>query len=64
MINITRPTVELIASGYEWNCPTCNHLNHEIEYTEKVICKDCRDIFLTEPPEHAYGGENYDAIGS
>ena len=27
-------TVDVIASGYEWTCPKCEHFNTEIEYTE------------------------------
>jgi hypothetical protein len=32
-------TVDLIASGYEWICPHCDKLNHEIEATETVMCR-------------------------
>jgi hypothetical protein len=34
-------SVDLIASGYEWTCPKCDKLNHEIEfkYGEKVKCR-------------------------
>lgn len=54
-------SVELIASGYEWECPYCGKLNHEIEVTETVTCdeegvlpKGCDKVFETEPPDHAY----------
>ena len=47
-------TVELIASGYEWTCPECDKLNHEIEVTVTVKCK-CGQSYSTMPPEHCYG---------
>lgn len=57
-------TVDLIASGYEWVCPKCGKLNHEIEVTETVTCHDdedcdgcgkgCGKTYETESPEHAY----------
>lgn len=46
--------VDIIASGYEWICPVCEHLNNEIEVTEKVTCK-CGKVFYTNPAEHAEG---------
>jgi hypothetical protein len=51
------PSVDLIASGYEWICPKCNHFNTEIEASESVTCKnaECHEQFTTNPPEHAYG---------
>jgi uncharacterized CHY-type Zn-finger protein len=48
-------TVDVIASGYEWVCPKCEHYNTEIEYTEQVQCSVCRRVFETNPPEHALG---------
>ena len=48
-------TVELIASGYEWVCPHCGHLNYEIEIIERVQCKKCEARFNTNPAEHTYG---------
>lgn len=47
-------TVELVASGYEWLCPACETLNHEIEVTTQVTCNACGATFETDPPEHAY----------
>ena len=49
-------SVEIIASGYEWTCPECNTLNHEIEVPETVRCCNlqCNTDFTTEPPDHAY----------
>lgn len=46
--------VDIIASGYEWICPACEHLQKEIEYMEEVICKECSKKFKTSLPEHAY----------
>ena len=46
--------VDVIASGYEWVCLSCNHFNNEIEITEEVKCGGCRQTFKTNPPEHAY----------
>lgn len=45
--------VELIASGYEWTCPSCGTFNEEIAYELKVACKDCCKRFETDPPVHA-----------
>lgn len=45
--------VDLIASGYEWICPKCDSLNHEIEAKENVTCSECKGKFSTSPPEHA-----------
>lgn len=47
-------SVDLIASGYEWICPNCNHLNHEIEVTDVVKCGECGNCYATDAPEHAY----------
>jgi uncharacterized protein (DUF983 family) len=46
--------VDLIASGYEWTCPNCDELNHEIEITETVCCKDCKQKYSTGETHHAY----------
>lgn len=45
--------VDIIASGYEWICPNCEILNHEIEVTEFVDCGACHHTYPTNPPEHA-----------
>lgn len=45
--------VDLIASGYEWECPNCETLNHEIEVTEQVICSECLLTFPVNDYEHA-----------
>jgi hypothetical protein len=46
--------VDLIASGYEWECLECKALNHEIEALEEVICANCGAKFDTDLVEHAY----------
>lgn len=48
-------TVDIIASGYEWVCPKCEHFNMEIEYTEQVRCFLCERVFETNLPFHAMG---------
>jgi len=47
--------VELIASGYEWECPECSMLNTEIEIKEIVMCIKCDNIFEVTDFYHAYG---------
>ena len=41
--------VDLIASGYEWTCPECGDLIHEIEAKEQV--KHCERSYETAPPK-------------
>ncbi len=48
-------TVNVIASGYEWVCPTCKTFNRTIEHTEIVTCESCKLSFKTDLPEHCYG---------
>ena len=48
-------SVELIASGYEWTCPHCDHLNNEIEIPEKVIYSKCKREYEVENADHAWG---------
>jgi uncharacterized CHY-type Zn-finger protein len=48
-------SVDLIASGYEWCCPECEHLNKVIEYKEIVECTVCKKSFSSNYPEHAIG---------
>ena len=50
-------TVELIASGYEWECPECEFLNKEIEITLTVTCEHCQEKFEVDVygAHHAYG---------
>lgn len=47
--------VDLIASGYEWTCPECERLHHEIEILEKVYCIVCDIHYETGEAAHAYG---------
>ena len=47
-------SVELIASGYEWECPECEWLNLEIEITEIVTCMKCNKKFRVDNHYHAY----------
>lgn len=48
--------VDLIAAGYEWECPKCGFHNKEIEAKTHVKCpnRNCRWEFEASPPEHAY----------
>lgn len=51
---LTPPYVDLVASGYEWVCPSCDELNKEIEWTETMACPTCGTKVMAMPPEHAY----------
>ncbi len=51
-------TVDLIASGYDWDCPHCGFMNTEIETLPVVKCKDCREKFTVLEIEHAHGKWN------
>ena len=46
--------VELIASGYEWECPECEILNKETEITYYVTCKNCKTKFIVSDYFHAH----------
>ena len=46
--------VEIIAGGYEWECPRCELLNKEIEITTYVICSKCHKRFFVYDHHHAY----------
>lgn len=48
-------TVDIIASGYEWQCPNCEKFIHEIEIKEFVTCHNCLYTYETNPVEHAHG---------
>lgn len=37
--------VEMIASGYEWTCPICGRMWHEIEVGSTVACRPCAARF-------------------
>lgn len=47
-------TVDLIASGYEWECPKCGELNKEVEVEKIVYCGKCGRAYEVNPPHHAY----------
>lgn len=47
--------VEIIAGGYEWECPHCEILNKEIEITTYVTCPKCHRKFFVYDHHHAYG---------
>lgn len=53
-LTIEETHVDIIASGYNWFCPHCDHMNHEIEALNDVECTACRTHFSIHPPEHAY----------
>ena len=46
------PDVELIASGYDWQCPACNHWNNEPEIIEKVNCTQCNGVYTVSGYSH------------
>jgi len=37
--------VELITSGYDWECPHCGYWNKELEIPLTVRCRKCHSIF-------------------
>lgn len=51
-------TVDCIASGYEWECPKCGHLNKIDAWTETAICQDyhtpggCKTVVKLNLPVH------------
>ena len=47
-------SVDVIASGYEWMCPECNHFNTEAGIRDEVECEECHTHFETNGAEHAY----------
>ena len=53
-VMIEEQSVAMIASGYDWICPHCEHMNHEIEALTALHCETCRTGYLAEAPEHAY----------
>ncbi len=48
-------TVDLVASGYEWECPTCLSDNTEDEVAETVTCIECNTTFDVGEANHAVG---------
>jgi hypothetical protein len=49
--------IDMIASGYEWNCPSCCILNKEIECNAYVQCENCGEQCQVDEVHHAYGKE-------
>jgi len=47
--------IEVIASGYEWECPHCETLNKDIEILEVMKCSHCHRNFTVDEFYHAYG---------
>ncbi len=37
--------VDLIASGYEWTCPSCEKLNEEMEIPKDFVICECGQSF-------------------
>lgn len=54
-LQATFEMVDIIASGYEWTCPECDRLNHEVETLSFVTCRGCDRHFLTGEFHHAHG---------
>jgi hypothetical protein len=48
--------VDMIASGYEWTCPECDHFNSIAGWQENITCNNpnCGKTFKSNYPEHAY----------
>jgi len=48
-------SVDIIASGYEWECPNCETLNKMIAYpsSQIVTCASCGNEYEVGLPEHA-----------
>lgn len=52
-VDYDHPTVDLIASGYEWICPNCDAFHHLIEATDKVTCDSCHKTYEVDEVYHA-----------
>jgi hypothetical protein len=52
-VYMNKPTVDLVASGYEWVCPNCRRCNREIEISEEVTCQHCEHTFEVGDVHHA-----------
>ncbi len=46
-------TVDVIASGYEFICPSCDNLNKLIEVRETVTCQNCKGEHEVGETHHA-----------
>ena len=54
---LTDMGVDIVASGYETCCPSCEELCEIIavpRYEEAVQCPSCEQLFVVGLPEHAY----------
>lgn len=51
------PGVDLIATGYEWECPDCRVRNFIAESYDFVRCDCCGRKFKAEELHHAIGDE-------
>jgi len=47
-------SVDVIASGYEWECPVCEKFMREVAYAEEVTYPWCKRRYIANLPEHAY----------
>ena len=47
-------TVDLIAKGYEWICPSCQEYNETIEAVYLVACHKCKKQYTVSTVESAY----------
>ena len=45
--------VDLIASGYEWDCPECGSRNEEVSAIGIVQCDSCDNQFEVGSVNHA-----------
>lgn len=45
---------DVVASGYEYSCPHCDHFNRIVGWKEDVTCNKCGAKVILNPPEHAY----------
>ena len=51
-VKIKREMVDLQASGYEWTCPNCKFLNHEVEISQSVKCSACNKEYIVWDIHH------------
>ncbi len=49
--------VELVASGYEWQCPECGVVGYEsiVPADGHVVCAQCGGVFPIEKAHHRSG---------
>nr|MBI3613944.1 hypothetical protein [Nitrospirota bacterium] len=46
-------SVEIIASGYEWICPSCEQFHQTMETAEEVQCQRCHRRYTVTDIHHA-----------